>query len=313
MRFTVYRLEETALPLRGRQSLLRFARRPHRLRYGPELAILLVLMAPILSDATDVKPVTLQAWDAYVRAAKTRMEERARGQIPFLAVDAERGVAQRVRTGDVLVEPGAGDSPHPVPNGLIHDWMGTVFRPKAHLDDVMAVVNNYERYKDFYKPMVSNSMILERTQDREKVTLLMMVRAYSVTATVETDNDVQIVRLNADKAYSLSTSVRVREIADYGKPSEHALPEDRGPGYVWRTFIVTRLEQRDGGVYAEIEMIALSRSIPLAFRWLIQPLAERLPRDILMATLKDMRAAVSQENIAASLKTQTTAQSVLHR
>ena len=123
----------------------------------------------------------------------------------------------------------------------------------------------------------------------------MMQKAYSVTAAVETDNEIQITRLGADRAYSLSTSVRVQEIADYGKPSEHVLPEDHGPGYVWRTFSVTRLEQRDGGVYVEMEMIGLSRGIPWAFRWLIQPLAERLPRNILRTTLKDTRDAVNKQ------------------
>ena len=78
---------------------------------------------------------------------------------------------------------------------------------------------------------------------------MMVGKAYSVTAAVETNDEIQIVRLGADRAYSLTTSVRVQAVAEYGQPSEHMLPEGQGPGYVWRTFGVTRLEQRDGGVY----------------------------------------------------------------
>ena len=278
----------------------RFVRRPREVRSRAELAILFLLLAPALSSAMDLKPETLQAWDAYVRAAKMRMEERASGKAPFLWVDEKQDLAQRVRAGEVLVEPVDGDSPHAVPHGLIHDWIGAVFVPKAKLDEVMGVLDDYEHYKDFYRPMVVKSRLLEQTHDHEKVTLLMMQKAYSVTAAVETENEVHIARLGADRAYSLSTSVRVQEIADYGQPSEHALPEDHGPGYVWRTFTVTRLEQRDDGVYVEMELIGLSRGIPLVFRWLIQPLAERLPRNTLQATLQDTRDAVSQE-IKASL------------
>ena len=73
------------------------------------------------------------------------------------------------------------------------------------------------------------------------------------------------------------------------------LPEDYGPGYVWRTFNITRLRERDGGVYMELEMLALSRGIPVMLRWLIQPLAERLPRNILQVTLQETRDAVSQK------------------
>jgi len=271
---------------------------------GPELPVFLLLLAPVLSNAADLKPVTVQAWDTYIHAARMRAEDRARGQDSFLWVDEEAGLSQRVRAGEVLVAPAKGRSPHAAPSGLIHDWMGTVFVRNATLDTVMDVLNDYDRYKDFYSPLVVKSKLLEKTPERERVNLIMMQKAYSVTSAVETDDEVQVVRLDADRAYSFSNSVRVREIADYGKPGEHALPEDRGPGYVWRTFTVTRLEQRDGGVYAEIEMIALSRSIPFAFRFLVQPLAERLPQRILTATLEDTREAVRREMIATSLKTQ---------
>jgi hypothetical protein len=282
-------------------------------RSRPVLAMLFLLLAPALSNATELKQETLQAWDAYVRAAKLLMEQRASGQRPFLWLDEKPDRVQRVRGGEVLVVPVDSDSPHKVPRGLIHDWVGTVFLPKAKLDDVMGVLDDYERYKDFYRPMVVRSRLLEQTPNYEKVTLMMMQKALSVTAAVETDNEVHIVRLGADRAYSLSTSVRVQEIADYGQPSEHALPEGQGPGYVWRTFTISRLEQRDDGVYVETEMIGMSRGIPLAVRWLVTPLAERLSRNILLATLQDTRDAVSEEIKAASLKTQTIAQVVAGR
>jgi hypothetical protein len=281
----------------------RFVRKPRQVRFRPELAVLFLLLTPALSNAIDLNRETVQAWDAYVLAAKMRMEKRVSGQAPFLWVDGEQDLAQRVRAGEVLVEPVDGDSPRTVPRGLIHDWIGAVFVPKAKLNEALGVLADYERYKDFYKPMVAKSRLLTQTPGHEKVTLLMVQKAYSVTAAVETDNDVDIARLDANRAYSLSNSVRVREIADYGQPSEHALPEDRGPGYVWRTFTVTRVEQRDDGVYVEIELMGLSRGIPWAFRWLIQPLAERLPRNILRTTLKETRDAVSQEINAATSKT----------
>jgi len=270
--------------------------------FRAKLAVLFLLLVPGLSIAMDLKPETLQAWDAYVHAARMRMENRASGQAPFLWVDEAQDLVQRVRAGEVLVEPADGESPHPVPHGLIHDWIGAMFVPKARLDEALDVLNDYGRYKDFYNPMVAESRLLAQTPGHEKVSVLMVQTAYSVTAAVQTDNEVDIARMDADKAYSLSNSVRVQEIADYGQPSEHALPEDRGPGYVWRTYTVTRVEQRDDGVYIEIELIGLSRSIPWAFRWLIQPLAERLPRIILRATLKDTRDAVSQEINAGASK-----------
>ena len=280
---------------------------------GRGVAILFFLMVPALSSAIEPMPETFQAWDAYVCAAKMRMQQRASGQAPFLWVDEEQDLAQRVRAGEVLVEPADGESPHPVPRGLIHDWIGAVFVPDTNLNQVMGVLDDYEHYNKFYRPMVVKGRRLEQTAEHEKVSLLMVGKAYSVTGAVETEDEVRVVRLGADRAYSLSTSVRVRAIVDYGEPGEHALPEDQGPGYVWRTFSINRLEQHDGGVYMEMEMTDLSRSIPWEFRWLIQPLAERLPRSMLWATLKDTRDAVSQGIKASSLKAWSVAQITARR
>jgi len=43
-------------------------------------------------------------------------------------------------------------------------------------------------------------------------------------------------------------------------------PEGEGTGLIWRRF-----EERDGGVYVEVEAIALSRDVPASLRWLVEP------------------------------------------
>jgi hypothetical protein len=268
-------------------------------------AMLFVLLVPATSKAMELKEQTVQAWETYVRGANTRVEERATGRSPFLWVDENPERVQRVRAGEVLVAPVDSDNPRKVPHGLIHDWIGAMFLPNAKLDDVMGVLHDYDHYKDFYKPLVVKSKVLERTQDHERVTLLMMQKVYSVTAAVETENEVRLVRPDANRVYSLSDSVRVQEIADYGQPGEHALPEGHGPGYVWREFSVSRLEQRDGGVYVEMETIAMSRGIPVVLRWMINPLVENLPRKIMLATLTDTRDAVNEETKAVPPTAQT--------
>jgi hypothetical protein len=93
----------------------------------------------------------------------------------------------------------------------------------------------------------------------------------------------------------VSSAVRIQEIADYGRPTEHPFPESRRPGYVWREVTVQRFEERDGGVYVELETIVLSRGIPPGFRWLIKPLVDELPRKLMLDTLNDTRTAVLHE------------------
>ena len=110
------------------------------------------------------------------------------------------------------------------------------------------------------------------------------------------------MKLDSSRIYSVSSSVRTQEVSDFGKSSEHLLAQDKGPGYVWRTFGVTRLQQRDGGVYLEMETVSLSRGIPWEFRWLIVPVTEHLPRNIMTQTLNDTRQAVNKAAQSAAAK-----------
>ena len=134
--------------------------------------------------------------------------------------------------------------------------------------------------------------MIEQAGDTVKLNVLAVQKAFSVTAAVETDEDIQIVRPATNQVCITANSVDIREIANYGQPSEHTFSEERRPGYVWRALIVQRLEQRDGGVYVELETISLSRGIPIEVRWLIKPLTDDLPRKLMIDTLNDTRTAV---------------------
>jgi hypothetical protein len=282
------------------------ARRSNAVSAPVPLTILLLLFTVARVHAAELKQGTLRAWEAYVRTVNLTMEDRATGRSRFLWVDESSDRIDRVRGGEILV---ASHDPDDVPQGLIHHWIGAVFIPSATLDEVTRVLNDYDRYPDFYRPLVAQSKIVERTDDREKVTLLMTQKAFGVTAAVETDDEIRIKQLGANRVYIMSNAVRVQEIADYGQPSEHPFPEDRRPGYVWHTLGLIRLEQRDGGVYVEMETVALSRGIPALFRWLIKPLTDSLPRKIMSETLEDTREAVSKEQESGPREDQGLAQS----
>ena len=65
----------------------------------PELLILILMLAPARSHAVELKAETIHAWDAYVFAAKARVEKRAHGQGPFVRVNEQPDLARRVRAG----------------------------------------------------------------------------------------------------------------------------------------------------------------------------------------------------------------------
>lgn len=283
------------------------ARKPHALRTTTTLAILLLVLGAARTEAAELKQKTLQAWEAYVQTANLAMEERAAGRSsPFLWVDESPDLLRRVRSGELVVS----NRDHPeVPAGLIQHWVGAMFLPRVTLDEVNAVFNDYDHYPDFYRPRIVKVKVLTQKDDYQKITMLVVQRACGVTAAVEAENEVHIIKLDARRIYSLSNATRVQEIVDYGQPEERLPSENQGPGYVWRTVSMNRLEQRDGGVYIEMEMISLSRGIPIGIGWLIKPLVEHMPRTVMLETLKDTRNAVTERSKRDSGQDQKVAQS----
>jgi hypothetical protein len=106
------------------------------------------------------------------------------------------------------------------------------------------------------------------------------------------------VSVDSHRGYSLVEATNLQQIDDYGRACEHLLPPDTGSGFIWRVYSIVRYEQRDGGVYLEIEGIALSRDIPASMRWLVNPVVNHLSVNSLTTTLRQTRDAVDRQQVA---------------
>jgi hypothetical protein len=256
------------------------------------LALLFLLLFVKPLPAAEPKQETLRAWDEYIQIVNQNVARSASGSSQFLRTDESQDMTRRLQQNEVVV---TNNDPGKVPQGMIHDWVGAVVVPNVTLDQALSVVEDYDHYREFYQPLIRECTTLARDGDRVTVNVVATQKAFSVTAVVKTEEQVQVVRLGPKKAYIVSSAVRIQEIADYGRPTEHPFPESRRPGYVWREVTVQRFEERDGGVYVELETIVLSRGIPPGLRWLIKPLVDELPRKLMLDTLNDTRAAVLHE------------------
>jgi hypothetical protein len=70
------------------------------------------------------------------------------------------------------------------------------------------------------------------------------------------------------------------------------LPPGTGNGFIWRIRSVARYEERDGGVYLELEAMALTRDIPASLAWMANPIVNHLSINSLTTTLRQTRDAV---------------------
>jgi hypothetical protein len=249
--------------------------------------------------AAELKPETLQAWDAYLHAVGVRVEQRTANVLPFLWTDESPDRAARVRRGEVVVAPAIHHGTENVPNGLIHDWIGAVFIPNATVENLSAVVHDYDNYKHMYRPVVTDSRSLTCTEADQEFLMVWQHKVLFVNAAMQGHYESRDVNLDSSKGYNVADSTELRQIEKYGHADEHLLPPDTGSGFIWRMHSIARYEERDGGVYLELEAIALTRDIPGSLSWLVTPAVSHLSVNSLTTTLRQTRdAVVSQDREA---------------
>ena len=254
--------------------------------------VLLAAALPGLSGAADLQQGTLKAWNEYIRGADLRMTNRVNGPRPFLWSDESPDRDARVRRGEVVIAPMVGRGTEDVPDGLIHDWIGAVFIPGTTTESLLTVVHDYDAYKRVYKPVVTDSRMLACTATDQEFSMTLKRRVLFVTAALEGRYRAHDVAVDSRRGYNIAGTTEVQEVEDYGHGGEHLLPPDSGSGYIWRLHSIARYEERDGGVYLELEAIALTRDIPVSLRWLVSPVVNHLSINSLTATLRQTRQAV---------------------
>lgn len=265
---------------------------------GLFVAAVMVVGVAARVGAAELQIATVDAWQEYLRDAGASMQARLAGERPFLWLDETPDRADRVRRGEVIVAPRAEHGTQPVPGGLIHDWIGAIFIPNATIESLLRVVRDYDRYKEIYKPVVADSHSLDSGATDQEFSMVWRRHVLFVNAAMHGDYTAHDVIVDAHRGYTVVNTTRLEEIEDYGQRGEHLLPPDTGGGFLWRIHSISRYEERDGGVYLEVEAIALSRDIPASLRWLVNPVVNRLSVSALATTLRQTREAVDTLQVA---------------
>lgn len=278
-------------------------------KWSKGLAILLAaaawhLAVVRIARAGEPEPVKLKAemqavFDRYVRLAEARNQGELQRGTNLLWIDdlppEQRAEAYAaLKRGEVKMkklEILDGGKPIHCPGGLIHHWTGVVFIPRAKLDDVLSMLEDYDHHSIYFAPDVERSKIESRDGEHFRV-FLRFRRHKVITVVLNTEHDIEYFRDGPDRAHSRSSAVRVAEVENAGKSDEREkTPGDDG-GYLWRMETWWRMEERDGGVYVQSEVVSLTRDIPALLSWLVGPFVTSIPKETLTATLVATRRAV---------------------
>lgn len=242
-----------------------------------------------------LKPETVNEWNGYVRVVTAEMQQHLQPGQPFIRAFTLDDLARRVRSGETVVFPSR-QTPQRVSNGLIHDWTGITFIPNATVDDVLSTVRDYEHYKNFYSPAVMEAKTVENTPSKDRFSIVLVNKPIVAKTAFNGEYESSYVQIDGHRWYSVSETTRMREVQNYGTREQRMLDENEGSGLIWRLLTLTRYEQQDGGVYVEVEAVALSRDIPGSLRWIINPIVRRVSRNSLLISLEQTSTAVASRD-----------------
>jgi hypothetical protein len=262
--------------------------------------VVIVLSIQVAVRAANLQADTTKAWEQYVDSATRQMQERAGRGKTYLWVDESPDRLTKVRAGEIVVAPIGPENPKKVASGLIHHWVGATFIPHVSRNNVLQVVRDYARYKELYQPAVIDSRVIATSEATDRFSMLLMNKALFVKTALDTDYECAYIQVDERRGYSISRTTRIQEIEEYGAPSQRVLQEGEGNGLIWRLSSIVRWEEREGGVYIEIEAMALSREIPASLRWIAEPIVRRVSRNSLATSLKQTQDAVASATILAS-------------
>ncbi len=229
----------------------------------------------------------VSAFNSYVGTVEVRLDQQHRAQNGFIAPVASGGSDSeaRLRKGELIIEqltPSAGAD---LPGAMLHDWRGTGFVPGAAAADFERLMKGYNTYPQHFSPQVLQAKVLAQHGDFFHVA--MRVRQKHVIAVVmDTTYDIAYGRLDARHGNSNSRSTQIQEIGSPGTSWERALSPKEEHGFLWRMNTYWSYEERDGGLYMQIESVTLTRSIPKGLAWIIRPFVESIPRESLEFTLR---------------------------
>ena len=177
-------------------------------------------LRPGSTNAAELKPETAEAFDRYVRVTEDRMVAEGLGDgETFLWLDGfpepqrDSRYAQ-LRQGEIIIErleTLERDKHIKVPDGMIHHWIALSFVPGVNLQQVLTLLQDYDRHETIYKPDVLRSRLLIADGNCFKVYLRLHQKAI-ITAVFNAEFNVSYFPVDESRVYSRSYSTRIAEV-----------------------------------------------------------------------------------------------------
>jgi len=252
----------------------------------------------VVPDA--LRPDTVKAFDRYVTLTEQRIEKEVSGASPLLWIDRQpAGVRSSLVTGlnrgevmSARLETRDAGKEIEADGALIHHWVGTVLLPGARLDQVRPVVQNYDRYAEWFGPLIQRARVTSHTGDHFQVSMRTEMRKV-MTVTVDANYAIDYRPLGAAALFVRSLANDIHIVDSAGTAGERRTPAAQTFGFLWRLNTYCVFKEAPAGTYEQCESISLTRDVPFGLGFIVRPLVSGIPRETLEFTLGQVRKLVA--------------------
>jgi hypothetical protein len=245
------------------------------------IAATVMLAVSLPGIAEEPTPAAVSGFLSYIGQVEARLDRQHGATEGFLASED----LTRMRKGELIIERMASSSGADLPGALLHHWRGTAFAAGASAADFERLMKDFPAYPRRFSPQVVGAKVIVQQGDQYKV-LLRVRQHHVITVVMDTAYEIRFGRRDGQQGYSMARSTGISEIKSPGTSDERALKPEEEHGFLWRMNTYWSYEEKDGGLYMQIESVTLTRSIPTGLGWVIGPFVESIPRESLEFTLR---------------------------
>ena len=256
---------------------------------------LLLLLDATRSLKGEPTKAAVSVFNAYSAAVELRLAHQHSSQRDFLAPFGAdvKDPEERLHRGESVIERVV--EPVSVNTGnsgaMLHHWRGTAYISGATAGDFERLMRDFNSYPQYFAPQVVQAK--RGSEHGDRIQAWMRIRQkHVITVVMDATYDVTFGQLDQRHGYSISRSTRIDEIGSLGTRAEHVLSASEEHGFLWRLDTYWSYEERDSGLYLQVEVVSLTRSIPSGLGWMIGPYIESIPRESLEFTLDSARKAL---------------------
>ena len=136
------------------------------------------------------------------------------------------------------------------------------------------------------------------SQNGDQMRAWMRIRQrHVITVVLDATYDITFAELDARHFTSISRSRQIEEVDGAGTRAERTLSPAEEHGFLWRMNTYWSYEERDGGLYLQVESVSLTRSVPQGLGWAVRPYVESIPRESLEFTLRSSCNALRKRHV----------------